>query len=453
MSAFPARIRHRPPDALGAFSSAGIAAVALVVGAALALALYRVPPSLPMVVVVGVGMLGTLALAVARYEAAVALGFLIFGVVAVEPAPTDGVFAVVMAVALVTGRFDVSRVPLAAGGLLGLFVALNILSAVEAVDVEVAGRFLAITLYLAVFSVWFTSYLDSERRARTVVRAYVGPAAVFGLLSSLALFAPFPGAGAFLGVGEARAQGLFEDPNVFAPFLVPAALILLEEILNPRLLRSGRTFKWLMFLGVTAGVLFSYSRAAWANLVVSVLVLFVILALRRGGGRKAIALLLLVVVASVAAAGAIAVTGSLDFLHERAQVQAYDVERFGAQRTGIALAEQYPFGVGPGQFDVLVDVSAHSTYVRTLAEQGILGLVTLIALFIATLIFAVRNAVLGRDSHGIGSAALLAAWVGTLANSFVVDTVHWRHLWFVAALIWVGAMRPASPRGRREHLR
>jgi hypothetical protein len=34
-------------------------------------------------------------------------------------------------------------------------------------------------------------------------------------------------------------------------------------------------------------------------------------------------------------------------------------------------------------------------------------------------------------------------------NSFVVDTLHWRHLWFVAALIWVGTMRrvssPADP--------
>jgi hypothetical protein len=29
-----------------------------------------------------------------------------------------------------------------------------------------------------------------------------------------------------------------------------------------------------------------------------------------------------------------------------------------------------------------------------------------------------------------------------VANSFVVDTLHWRHLWFVAALVWVGAMRP-----------
>jgi hypothetical protein len=71
-------------------------------------------------------------------------------------------------------------------------------------------------------------------------------------------------------------------------------------------------------------------------------------------------------------------------------------------------------------------------------------MIVIIALFLATFLFAARNAVLGRDSYGIGSAALLAAWVGLMINSFVVDTLHWRHLWFVAALIWVGAMRPRT---------
>ena len=47
----------------------------------------------------------------------------------------------------------------------------------------------------------------------------------------------------------------------------------------------------------------------------------------------------------------------------------------------------------------------------------------------------------GRDAHGVGSAAMLGAWCGLLANSAFVDTLHWRHLWLVAALIWVAAAR------------
>ena len=60
-----------------------------------------------------------------------------------------------------------------------------------------------------------------------------------------------------------------------------------------------------------------------------------------------------------------------------------------------------------------------------------------------TLVLAARNAVAGRDTFGVGSAALLGAWCGLLANSAFVDTLHWRHLWLVAALIWVAAMRTA----------
>jgi O-antigen ligase len=441
VSAVDAFTRRRVEPGVLATALASAAGLVLL-AVSMALALYRFPPSWATVLVTGVGMLGVLALAIARYEAAVALGFLLFGVVAVEPAPPDGVFAVVIAVALLTGRFDLERVPLSIFGLLGAFIFLNFLSAIEAVDPGAAARFMTITIYLAVFAVWFTSYLTSERRARNVVRAYVGPAVLFGLLASLALFLPIPGADHVLRYEGTRATGLFEDPNVFGPFLVPAALILLQEILNPRLLRSSRAMKTTMFLILTGGVVFSYSRAAWANYAVSVVCLLAVLAVRRGGGRKALAVLALLVVTGLGVAATLAVTGSVEFLQERARFQSYDVERFGAQRTGIALAEQHPAGIGPGQFDVVVPVSTHSTYVRALAEQGLLGILVITALFVATLLFAGRNAALGRDTYGIGSATLLAAWVGLMVNSFVVDTLHWRHLWFVAALIWAGAMRP-----------
>ena len=55
--------------------------------------------------------------------------------------------------------------------------------------------------------------------------------------------------------------------------------------------------------------------------------------------------------------------------------------------------------------------------------------------------------VLGRDTYGIGSAALLAAWCGLLANSVFIDTLHWRHLWLVAGLIW--AAQVSSSAGTR----
>jgi O-antigen ligase len=169
--------------------------------------------------------------------------------------------------------------------------------------------------------------------------------------------------------------------------------------------------------------------------------LLAVYSLRRRGGKPAFYLLLTLVTAVATLAFALALTHSLGFLEERARFQSYDVERFHAQRAGFGLVAQHPFGIGPGQFERLEPISAHSLYVRALAEQGVLGLAVVILIMIATLIIALRNVSAGRDTYGIGSAPLLAAWVGLVANSTFVDTLHWRHLWLVAALIWAGAMR------------
>ena len=144
---------------------------------------------------------------------------------------------------------------------------------------------------------------------------------------------------------------------------------------------------------------------------------------------------------------ALTVTSSFAFLSERARFQAYDVQRFGAQLSGVELAAKYPLGIGPGQFESVSPISAHSTYVRALSEEGALGLLVLLGLLLLTLGFAGRNAVIGRDTYGIGSAALFASWCGLLANSVFIDTLHWRHLWLLAALIWAGTSRSPAARG------
>ncbi len=421
-------------------SVVGGAVGAGLLGVAVALALYRFPQSWSIVLAGGIGLTAVLALAIARYEAAVFLGFLLFGIVRVEPAPPDAVIAVVIAVALVTGRVQPERIPMSVGMLLGAFLVLNVLSAMEAVDNVVAARFFAITIYLIVFACWLVSYVRTERRARTILRLYIAGAAIFAVASTLALYSSFPWSDMLVTGDYTRARGLFKDPNVFGPFLVPALLVLLEDILRPRLLGWRPSTKILMLLAIGAGITSSYSRGAWLNVALGLAGLLLIMSLRRGGLKNAVAVLLVLTGAVLTTYTVLTVTGSTDFLAERAQRQSYDVQRFTAQRTGIEFGERYPVGIGPGQFDVLAPVSTHSTFIRTFAEQGVLGLVVWVAFVIATLTIAGRNAVLGRNSYGVGSAALFGSWLGLTASSFFVDTLHWRHLWLVAGLIWVGAL-------------
>lgn len=417
-------------------------ALALAMGSAVfAAILQRYPP--PWIAVVGsVGVVVLLLVAVLRYEAAVALGMVLLGVVAVEPAPPDGVFAIVIVVALVTGRFRIDRAPISVVALSMFYMLLNIASTVDAVSATRAATFAAITLYLVVFALWFTGWMDTEHKARLVVKWYLVGAVAASLLTTAAILASFPGSDLLVTVDGLRGKALFKDPNVYGPFLVPIALILIEELLNPRLLRLRFSLKAVSLLILMGGMFFSYSRGALLNFGAAVLVMLAILAVRRGGGKRAAALLMVMVVGGSGIIGIAATTGQLTFFQERAKAQGYDKDRFAAQRQGIEYGETHLLGIGPGQFELLQVTPSHNLYVRALSEQGFMGFLTIVALVIATLILAVRNALLGRDSYGIGSAALLAAWAGIAVESFFIDTLHWRHLWLVAALVWIGARRP-----------
>jgi hypothetical protein len=407
--------------------------------------------SLPLALAGGLALIGFLALTITHYDTAVAIGLLLMGVVRFEPAPPDLAFAVIMAVAAMTGRFRLNRVPWLARWIVGLLLIVNLLSMMDVMEMSEAVRFLFITVYLAIFSLWLTDYVDSPRRARLVVVTWLAIGVISTVVSVLALNLPVPGRSFILGTVDqgARASGFFKDPNVYGPFLIPIALIVLEQRVAPRyprLLRLRPTTSWLVLIVLGLGILESYSRAAWASLAIGIVVTLAASGMRRAGASRALRTLALLLLAGGVVAVFLSATGSIGFLESRAHVQSYDSSRFSAQSLGWQLGWTHPVGIGPGQFAFHSPVASHSTYVRTFAEQGFLGLLLWVALLLTTLVMALRNVVIGMDTFGIGSAALLGAWCGLIFNSVFVDTLHWRHLWVVAALIWAGAARSSLAR-------
>ena len=371
---------------------------------------------------------------------------LLLAAVRLEPA-ADVLFGVVIAVALTTGRFRLTRVPLGVTLLLTFFLALNLLASVEVVDTARAVEFFAITLYLAALGIWLTGYVQStdalgswsspissepssrrrSRASRCSAAAGSGgirrrPARTGALQGSERLRAVSRPGGADLDGGDRRAATAAAEAGDEAALPVRRRL----------------------------GVLFSFSRAAWLNLAVASAVLLVVFALRRGGGRRVMMLFVVVLLAAAAGFGVVSATSTAGFLQERASFQVYDVERFGAQASASTWPPSTRSESGRDSS------SASRTFPPTAPTcapwpSRVLGLVAFLALMLLTLGFAARSAVLGRDTYGIGSAALLAAWCGLLANSLFIDTLHWRHLWLLAALIWAGArFAPATPRGMRR---
>ena len=197
------------------------------------------------------------------------------------------------------------------------------------------------------------------------------------------------------------------------PFPVVVALIVLAEILEPRLL-TGRSMTELgIMLSLSLGIVFAYSRAAWLNAAVGVLAMLLVYALRRQGGVKVAKIVVALAVAFAVVSVTLTATGSADFLQERAQLQSYDTQRFAGWQAGIDLAQQYPLGTVLASSSRPWALQPTALYVRLLAEQGILGMVASVALLFGTLGFAAANAARGRDSYGISSAARLRRGAGS----------------------------------------
>ena len=384
-------------------------------------------------------MIGAVAaLALTKPRTALVASFLLLAFVRVEPAPVDLMLALLLGISVALGTAR-SRMPVAILFALSGFAAVSILSMVSAVDVGTALRFNAITIFLLVVAVWLTGALSSDAgTTRSAMKAYVIGAAVTSLAGVLALHLPIPGSG-FLLFDNYRAQGLFKDPNVFAPFLVPAACLVLEEIARPRLLPWRRRVLVATALVLVAGIVFAFSRAAWLNFLLAATVLIAVYGIRRNGLRAAARSGTVLLVAGLLGLAMLVGTGSLSFFESRTTLQRYDERRFETQGEAFDRTTDHVLGYGPGQSDKLLGYPPHSTYARVGIEQGILGLVGIVAIFAVTFGAAVRLAVRDADLHGIGSATLLAAWIGLMVNSFFIDTLHWRHLWIVAALIWCAA--------------
>jgi O-antigen ligase len=228
----------------------------------------------------------------------------------------------------------------------------------------------------------------------------------------------------------------------------------LEELVRPRLLGWSVGLTRIVGFILALGLLFSFSRAAILNAVLGAITLFVIYLGRRRGRSAALKLGLSAAACAVVGLIVLVATNQFSFFESRSHLQSYDHSRFASQGAGFKEASVHVFGHGPGQVGVDLPLATHSTYARVAYEQGYIGLALIIAILVGTLIAAIKFARRDGDISGLGSGALLAAWVGLLANSFFIDTLHWRHLWIFAGLIWYGAMtvRRRSPAEQHEAL-
>lgn len=366
-------------------------------------------------------------------------------IVFIEPAPFDLMAAGMIATFFAFGL----RVPVGLGWpvlLVSLFILSNLISIVfaspnVAQPLPYMTFYAALTVYLIVLWLFFTSIIavDPEKTLRILWSGYMVAAVIAVILGLAGYFRLVPNPELFLKMG--RAKGAFKDANVFGPFLIPVALYLLADMRGRRplavLLRMG------LFLFFALGLLIAFSRGAWGNLIVSAAVLAVLFWLKAATVAEYARMMLggLAIVAATAAIVLLAISSPQvgEMFERRASLlQSYDVEqggRFSTQMAAIRQIARNPVGLGPNRTQSELGRVPHNVYLKIAAENGWLGGITFVA-FIGLTLWRGWQFALRPSPIQSGFAVAYASTVGIVAESVIIDTMHWRHFFLLLAMIW-----------------
>jgi O-antigen ligase len=381
-------------------------------------------------------------------------------VVMFEPAPYDFAIILLFAAGIVLRRLSFTREHRLPVLLLAGFFCANAISTLAAPDLGVAAGYAAVTTYLVVSWLFFVGLTGSGGQfgVRALMNGYAAAAWLSALAAGLAFFDLIPYRNLLLKFG--RAQGLFKDPNVYGPYLIPVLLYGLMRLQRARPL-SFRFSCELLACALTAmGVFLSFSRAAWADCALAAVAFLALqfiysVRTRTVSATALYSVLALLLIAAIVVA--LSLAGGSDFSHMLKDrlgdngLHRYDDDRFDTQRRALETFLRQPLGIGPGQTEVTFDYSTHNMYIRILVETGVLGFVTFYAFVLLSVARATRLALTLRDRFTRDVFALVSAsCFGLMLNGFVIDTIHWRHLWFLLALAWWtpkrnGAKTPAAP--------
>ncbi len=357
----------------------------------------------------------------------------------IEPSPHDGLMGVLLVVSLVAGvRFE--RTLAAPLLLLLVWNVAGLLSLMNVPAEEQAIQYAGTSIYLAIAALLFACLFARNTMARLAAMraAYVLTATVISLAGIAGYFSLFPHAHDLFATYD-RALGGFKDPNVFGPFLIWPALIVIDRMLTRHIGLID-----LMIVGILLfGLFLSFSRGAWFHFAVSCAVLVALTMLTAPTLRERFRIFGLSA-GSVLSLGVLVVVllsfhsigGMFD---QRAHlIQSYDVGeggRFELQRQALSVVLNMFNGMGPFEFARVNGLQQHNVYLQAFIVYGWIGGMAYIVLLFATLWVALRT-VLVRTPWQPYLITAFAAFVGEVLEGVIIDTDHWRHFFLLLGMIW-----------------
>jgi hypothetical protein len=329
--------------------------------------------------------------------------------------------------------------------LLLLLVALNVgysIGAIPLFEESDVFNWIMTSWYMAVTVIFFAMVLAEDTLARLDMlrRGLI----VGGMIAAIAAIAGYfnlvPGGHDLLTLYE-RARGTFKDPNVLGAFLILPALFTLQSVVTAPFAKAFRNA--IAFGVMSLAILLAFSRAAWGGLILTAAFMLFLMVLTSQSRPERSRIVVMAVAAVLAGVVLMVVLLSFDpiaeMFRQRASFdQSYDegrFGRFGRHILGADMALDLPFGIGPLQFHHYFPEDTHNSYLNAFMSGGWLSGICYPALILLTVILGFRYLFV-RVSWQRAYLAIFSAFVGTVGESFVIDTDHWRHFWMMLGAMW-----------------
>jgi hypothetical protein len=363
-------------------------------------------------------------------------GFIVF----IEPSPYEAVLGLAMVLFTVLGlRLTAAHVPLIA--LIFFYQLGACMSYVQVVDRPDTLTWTLTGIYLAITGIFYALVVteDTDGRLRALLNGYIVGAVICALIGIPAYFHKLPDYDQFLLYERVRST--FKDPNVFGPFLILPAALLLQRFLTRGFRGSLMTLPALGILAI--GVFLSFSRAAWGQLVLSAALMTVITFAQSQSRSERRRIVRLAIVGAVLLALFLVVLLAIPAVNElfaqRASLeQPYDMGRlgrFGRHILGFMLALDKPFGIGMLQFGTLFPEDTHNTFLNAFMSYGWLGGIMWPALVASTLVIGAVGLRI-RTPWQRAFVCIYASYVVSMGEAWIIDEDHWRHVHLLQGLIW-----------------
>ncbi|GAB5461501.1 MAG: hypothetical protein HoeaKO_15920 [Hoeflea alexandrii] len=174
------------------------------------------------------------------------------------------------------------------------------------------------------------------------------------------------------------------------------ALYLMHGLLTGTLKAAPLRVIGLVILAL--GVFFSFSRAAWGLLAITMVLLVFTMLIKERTGAFRLKILVMTLIGTLLLIGTIIVALQFDqiadLFSDRAKlVQSYDGARHGRferHAIGFLMAMEHPLGIGPLEFGLMWGEDTHNIWLKALMDYGWLGFVSYVTLIAWTLVLGFR---------------------------------------------------------------